>query len=128
MKDLRLTITIDKPAQDVFAFTIDPRNTPKWIDAITVEESNEWPPKVGTVYRNQSAMGEWREFEMTAFEPGKTFTLSKKDGYHVRYTCKPLTVTSTELEYYEWVETGTLQDILTMETLEKLKQVIEHST
>jgi len=53
MKDLKLTIQIDKPAKDIFEFILNPQNTPKWIDFITVDETSEWPPKLGTPYRNR---------------------------------------------------------------------------
>ncbi len=125
MKDLRLTVTINKPAHEVFAFTTDPTNTPKWIDAIVVEETNEWPAKLRTTYRNQNTAGVWREFVMTSFEPGKSFTLTSKDGYHVRYTCNPLDAHTTQLEYYEWMDEGELHDVLTAAVLEKLKRTIE---
>ena len=125
MRDLKLTITINKPVHEVFAFTLDPQNTPKWIDSIAAEETSEWPPKLGTLYRNRGTTGAWREFELTAFEPDTTFTLTSKNGYHVRYTFMPLDEHTTEMEYYEWVDHGDLKDFLTLETLEKLKQIIE---
>lgn len=121
MKDLKLTIRISKPAKDVFDFTLNPRNTPKWIDSIVEEETNEWPAKRGTIYRNRSADGDWREFELTTFEPHKMFVLSKEDGYHVRYTFTSVDEHMTELEYYEWMDDGELTDAFTMQALEKLK-------
>src|ERR1035437_9196103 len=102
MKDLKLTITINKPAKDAFAFAINPENTPKWVDSIVTEQTNEWPPKVGTIYRNQDTAGEWREIELTAFEPDKLFVMSEQDGFHIRYTFIPLDVHTTELECYMW--------------------------
>lgn len=53
MKHKKLTITIDKPSSEVFEFTADPKNTPKWIDGIIIEETNETLPKLGTIYRNK---------------------------------------------------------------------------
>ena len=55
VKDKKIIIQINKPASEVFAFTTDPKNTPLWIDSIEHEEINEWPAKLGTVYRNRGA-------------------------------------------------------------------------
>src|SRR5438874_1842480 len=98
MKDLRLTIEINRPAKEVFDFTLNPKNTPKWIDFITEEKTDDWPPKLGTTYRNRgSENSEWSEYELTEYDPGKAFTLSEKDGsYHVRYSFTPITPSSAE--------------------------------
>lgn len=125
MKDLRLKITINKPAKVVFDFTLNPKNTPKWVDAIVFEQTNEWPPKAGTVYRNQDTDGEWREIKLTALEPDKVFVMSESDGFHIRYTFTPLTTNSTELECYLWMDSGELKHTFNIEALEKLKQVVE---
>jgi len=125
MKDLKLAIQINKPVKDVFAFVINPKNTSKWINSIVIEQTNEWPPKNGTIYRNQDTSGEWREIEVTAFQQDKMFVMSEKNGFHIRYTCTALDKNTTELEFYLWMDRGELQDILTMEILEKLKEIVE---
>lgn len=125
MKDLKLTIQINKPVKDVFEFALNPKNTPKWIDGIIKEQTNEWPAKLGTIYRNQNTAGQWREFEITTFEQDKKFVLSSKNGLHVGYTFIPLNVNTTELEYSLWMEKGDLKAKITIEVLEKLKQIIE---
>ena len=127
MKDLKLSITIDQPAKDIFAFALNPKNTPKWIDFISEEETNEWPPRLGTIYRNRGDNeAVWSEFAVTEYEQDRLFTLSKTDGsYHVRYTLSPITPTATELTYYEWTDSGELEIPFTMEPLQKLKAIIE---
>ncbi len=89
--------------------------------------ADEWPPKVGTKYRNRGESKLWSEYTLTELEENVMFTLSKSDNnYNVRYSFKPLDKNRTELEYYEWVESGELDDSFNMEILNELKRTLEY--
>ncbi len=126
MKSNTITIIINKSPQEIFDFTLNPNNTPKWIDSIIKEEIDVTPPKLGSVYRNVNRQGVWSEYHVTEFLNGTRFTMASKDGnYHVLYTFTPKERNVTELEYYEWVDNGDLEGPFTKDILEKLKQIIE---
>ena len=46
-------------------------------------------------------------------------------NYHVRYTYKKINNNETEMEYFEWMENGELNKPFIIETLKKLKEVLE---
>lgn len=130
VKDIKLAITINRPAHEAFDFTLNPENTPKWIDGIVKEQANETPIKLGTIYKNQDQEGNWREFEITAYKPGMMFEMTKKDdNHHVKYTFKPLNNNQCELEYFVWADGNELTGAFTQETIQKilhkLKNIIE---
>jgi len=126
MRDSRLTIKINKPAAEVFEFTTNPKNTPLWVPSIIKEETNEYPAKVGTIYRNTSDNKNWTEYLVSKFEKDKIFVFNKvNDTYHVQYTFKVISPNETELEYYEWMDTGELSEPFTVDILQKLKNLIE---
>ncbi len=126
MKENNISINVFRPIEEVFDFTINPENTPLWIDSIVKEETNEFPVKVGTEYKNVNQKGEWTEYVVSKFEPNKIFELKQKDSdYHVRYTYEQISENETKLTYFEWVENGELEHPFTKETLENLKEVLE---
>lgn len=126
MKDLKLIIQINKPVSVVFDFVINPKNTNKWVNSIVEEQTNEWPVKTGTIYKNCGVDGVWSEYELTEFVENKMFVMSKKNSsYHVKYTLTQINENTTELEYYEWVDNGILDEPFTQDILEKLKNILE---
>lgn len=126
MKDCTLTIRINRPVSEVFEFTTDPNKTPLWVNSIVHEEVNESPVKVGTVYRNSNKEGVWSEYVVTEFEKDKVFVFSQKNStYHVKYTFTKIDDNTCELEYYEWVDEGVLDDPFTIDILEELKRILE---
>jgi hypothetical protein len=125
VRENKLTIQINKPVEDIWDFTTNPKNTPKWINVIQ-EETSEWPIKAGTVYRNQGKDGKWNTFTMTELEQYKYFVMLGSDNnYHCKYTFRDLGDGKSELEYYEWMENGELEEPFTLDILEKLKSVVE---
>jgi len=123
----RITVTILKPQQEIFHFLLNPENTPKWVPSIVKEETSQWPPQEGTIYRNQTDDGVWHEYVVTSLDPRyRSFIFRAQDGnYHVRYTLTPVSDTETELEYYEWVIRGALPAPFTKTDLKRLKTIIE---
>ena len=126
MKEKKLTIKINKPVSAVFDFTTDPTNTPLWVPSIKAEKTNEWPVKKGSVYTNTSDGEKWDDYEVTEFEKDKMFTFSAKNSpYHVSYTFTSIKDGGCELEYFEWVDSGELEDPFTQNILDRLKELIE---
>jgi uncharacterized protein YndB with AHSA1/START domain len=127
MKRNEITILIHKPIAEVFEFVINPANTPQWIEHISLEETNEFPPNIGTVYRNKDMRGVWTDYTVTAIETNKIFELTEDDNnYHVRYTCKKLRDNLTEMKYNEWVDKGIINNPFDQDVFEKLKLAIEN--
>lgn len=126
MRDNKLTIRINKPVQEVFAFTITPPNSTLWINSIDKEETNEWPIRVGTMYKLQDNKGEYSEVIVTAIKENKIVEwVSKNKNYHCRYTYRSIDKNTSELEYFEWVDKGELEDPFDLKILQKLKSVIK---
>src|SRR6266571_4852348 len=122
MKEKKLSIQINKPASEIFTFTLNPANTPRWVNSIVNEEVSELPTKLGTIYRNIGQNGKWNSYTVTEFEDNRMFVLTSKDNnYHCRYTFRPIDENTTEFEYYEWVDKGILEDPFTPNILEKLR-------
>jgi hypothetical protein len=63
---------------------------------------------------------------MTKIEPLDHFDMLGENGnYHCRYTYTDLREGKSELEYFEWMDSGELEGPVTQEVLQKLKSVME---
>lgn len=128
MKDLKLTVRINKSVEEVFEFTTNPDNTAKWIESVEGEKSDAFPPHIGTLYENWDASGKTTQYVVTRYEPPQVFQLdATQQDYKVRYTYTPISENETELEYYEWSEFDKLHAPFEQEILDNLKLVMEAS-
>jgi hypothetical protein len=126
MRENKLTIQINKPIHEVFKFTITPPNSTLWIPSVVKEETNEWPIRIGTIYKLQNNKSERSEVIVANLKENEFIEwISKDKNYHCRYTFKIIDKDISELEYAEWVDRGQIDEPFTLEVLEKLKLVLE---
>src|SRR3989344_2897027 len=120
MKENKITIIINKSIDEVFEFTINPKNTPLWIESIAEEVSDEYPPKINTKYKNRGKDSDWNVYKVVEFKRNKIFTLTELDGnYSVKYTYNGLGENKTEITYFEWVKKGEIQNPFTQKIIDK---------
>jgi len=128
MNENKLSIVIRRPIQEVFEFTTNPKNTHLWIPSIDEEIAEEYPPKIGTIYKNHRTDSNWNIYKVVEFEPNKLFMLTEKNGnYSVRYIYREIDENTTELTYFELVEEGELEQPFTQEIFNGLKQIMERN-
>jgi hypothetical protein len=128
MRQLILSILIDRRIDAVFDYLIDPNHSPEWVKEFKEEVASPWPPRVGTVYKNASHDGQWSEYQVEAFKPPRHFGLTNVSSkYHVEYMLSSPSPTATKLVYHEWVEEGELEEPFTIEPLERLRKILEAS-
>lgn len=120
MMDNKLTITIEKPITEVFAFCVTPPKAKLWVPGIINETTNEWPVKIGTIYTEYKNDSTSFNIIVTDYKENNYVEWRTDNGnYHVRYTFTSIDKNTTQLEY---VETGDVNKPFTQEILEKLKQ------
>ena len=125
-KENKISVIINKPVSSVFEFTTNPKNTPLWIEDIISEETNEFPIRLGTEYKNVNKKSKWTVYTVVNLEKNVLFQLKQKDNnYSVCYEYESLPGNRTKLVYTEWVDNGELAEPFSIVTLEKLKEIIE---
>ena len=84
MATLELSIVINRPVEEVFAFASNPENTPKWSSVSSeVKITSAGPIGVGTTYRSVVTFLGRRsesEVEFTEYEPNRSFAQKTKSG------------------------------------------------
>lgn len=109
MKSNRLTVVVVKQIAEVYAFTADLKNVPKWQDGVAAVDKDQ-QLGAGSVWRFHYKDGRVVDFDEVASKVNDTFEIVSRDGnHHVRYSFKPLNSYKTEMEYFEWVEEGCLK-------------------
>ena len=91
-------------------------------------QANEFPIKIGTIYKNLNNEGIWTEYEVVSLEENKLFQLKQRNSsYCVRYDYQSISADITKLIYTEWVEEGNIKNPFKQEVLEELKKIIEQN-
>jgi uncharacterized protein YndB with AHSA1/START domain len=83
MQTFENTVTIQKPAEEVFAFLADFANIPTWNYAIEeTHKTSSGPVGVGTRYRQTRSVPSTstESFEVTIFEPGRRLAIQGQIG------------------------------------------------
>ena len=125
MRENKVTVVIDKPIDKVFEFTTNPQNTHLWVPSISVEVTDEYPPKINTRYKNRGESDNWDEYKVVDIKKNEIFILSDLDeNYFVKYTYRKLDDNKTEMEYFEWMTKGELSKPFTESILGNLKKII----
>ena len=97
------TVTIRRPAEDVFVFLADFENVPSWNHAIqSITKTSPGPVGVGSTYRQIRSEPSRSEdgFEVTVFEPTRRLAIDGEIGpFHARvdYRLEPIEGATTRL-------------------------------
>ena len=126
MRKNKISIIISKSINEVFEFTTNPKYTSLWIPSIQEEIATEYPPKIGTLYKNHDKNSDWDFYKVLEYEQDKIFFLSDlQENYQVRYTYKKLNENQTKMEYFEWMKEGQLKNPFSQNILQNLKETLE---
>ncbi len=84
MAKLEISIVINRPVEEVFAFLSNPENGPKWSSGgAEVKKTLEGPIGVGATYRSVRTFLGQRiegENEVTEYEPNRSYATKSKSG------------------------------------------------
>lgn len=96
MGQFRLTIDIGRPPTEVFALIAEPRNMPRWYDAVDdITQTTEGHGGIGARYRVTRSLPSGQttnDVEVTEHEINRRVTLESRDGptpFRYRYELRP---------------------------------------
>jgi uncharacterized protein YndB with AHSA1/START domain len=103
MGDFTATITIDQPAEAVFAFLAAPSNLPLWLEAVEEVDFDDTPARRGARFQMVRSLPGRRvvnEVEFVDFDPERRVTLESRNGptpfryeYRLDRTCHSTRIT-----------------------------------
>ena len=130
MKSNELKIEINAPVETVFAFCINPQNTPKWVKSIMEEKTSTPKVEVGTVFEQKvldSGFGlKNAALVVTGFIPNRQLDFHKVNASYVCTYFFEKTGAGTRLTYRAEAGFGKEPDLpLGQDALNKLKSLIE---
>ena len=95
MARMEHTVTVKRPADEVFAYLADVRHLPQWQDGVVEVRTDDDKPRVGSRFVEvRSFLGKRIEstIEIVAYEPSRLFTIKVIEGpipFEVRHTIEP---------------------------------------
>lgn len=96
------------------------------MQSVALEITNEWPPRVGTLYQNRGKNGPWNIYKVSKFTQNAEFELVNLNStYHVNYQYYSRPNHATQLVYHEWVAHGEIEEPFKQADLNRLKAVLE---
>ncbi|MBW3605753.1 MAG: SRPBCC family protein [Actinobacteria bacterium] len=103
--ELSASATIDRPAEEVFAFVSDATNNPRWQQGMRSCAWTSPPPiGVGSTYRQEASfLGRpvVTEFEVVDHQPGRSITIQSTSGplrIRVRRSVTPIDATTSRVD------------------------------
>ena len=95
MARMEHTVTVKRPAEEVFAYLADVRHLPQWQDGVVEVRTDDDKTRVGSRFVEvRSFLGKRIEstIEIVAYEPSRLFTIKVIEGpipFEVRHTIEP---------------------------------------
>lgn len=122
MKVNELRITIKAPPEIVFEYTLEPKNTPLWVEEAIEMKTDTNQINLGTKYSNEFIIR-----EVIDYDHNKFIELADVDGvYSCSYSFRKIDEGNTELVFFESNSDGSeLEYPIEADCFKKLKEILE---